>query len=44
MDDIVECLDSFGIEVDQLHAEAGPGQFEVVARHGPVLQVPFHIL
>lgn len=30
MDDIAEAVESFSIPVEQLHAESGPGQFELV--------------
>ncbi|CAL8471645.1 g11187 [Coccomyxa elongata] len=38
MDDIVEALEVWGMPVEQLHAEAAHGQFEVVTTHDEPLQ------
>ena len=35
----MEALAGLGVEVEQLHPEAGPGQFEVVTRYGEAVQV-----
>ncbi len=39
MDEIVEALELLGMPVEQLHAEAAHGQFEVVTTHDDPLQV-----
>lgn len=39
MDEIVEALEGLGMPVEQLHAEAAHGQFEVVTTHDDALQV-----
>jgi glutamine synthetase len=44
LDEIVETLVAMGIEVEQVHAEASPGQFEVVTTHGPALQAADRLL
>ena len=45
MDEIVEALEDLGMPVEQLHAEAAHGQFEVVTTHDDPLQVKLmHVL
>jgi glutamine synthetase len=39
MDDIVEAVEELGQTVEQLHAEAAPGQYEIVTTHDDALQV-----
>mmetsp|Transcript_458 Transcript_458/g.936 ORF Transcript_458/g.936 Transcript_458/m.936 type:complete len:688 (+) Transcript_458:98-2161(+) len=38
LDDIANTLLEMNIEVEQMHSEAGPGQFEVVTTYAPVMQ------
>ena len=39
LDEMHDTLEQMGIAVVQLHAEAGPGQFEIVTGHSPAMQV-----
>ncbi len=39
LEEMYDTLSQMGVEVVQLHAEAGTGQFEFVTGHGPPMQV-----
>jgi glutamine synthetase len=44
LDEIHDSLAHMGIRVEQMHAEAGPGQFEVVTQHFPALEAADNLL
>lgn len=37
LEELCETLHELGLQVEQMHKESGPGQFEVVLGHGPVI-------
>lgn len=39
LDAMCDTLQGWGLEVEQLHPEAAPGQFELVTRYSDALQV-----
>lgn len=41
LDEICDALSALEIEVEQLHPESAPGQFEIVTRYSEALEVIF---